>query len=173
MLNSKIENAHWAEKNYHNALWHYRNSHNAKFRVVAVFKQPQRVVACEDMPWCESRVVAVKGNDHIEFGLHENTTRCRGRYLLQPRRDVRQVSNRRRVSYEWSSCKLVFFTAMSVDSVKIFNDKVKELNDASSHRGLLLDIERYINILWDVKEAQILWKNNQPLTSKHYRRLKR
>ena len=51
---------------------------------------------------------------------------------------------------------MVFFTAMSVDSVKIFNDKVKELNDASSHRGLLLDIERYINILWDVKEAQIL-----------------
>ena len=39
---------------------------------MAVFKQPQRVVACEDMPWCESRVVAVKGNDHNEFGLHEN-----------------------------------------------------------------------------------------------------
>jgi len=37
-------------KNDHNALWHYRNCHNAKFRVVAVFKQPQRVVACEDMP---------------------------------------------------------------------------------------------------------------------------
>jgi hypothetical protein len=37
-------------KNDHNALWHYRNSHNAKFRVVAVFKQPQRDVACEDMP---------------------------------------------------------------------------------------------------------------------------
>ena len=37
-------------KKDHNALWHYRNSHNAKFRVVAVFKQPQRVVACEDMP---------------------------------------------------------------------------------------------------------------------------
>jgi len=25
-------------------------------------------VACEDKPWCESRVVAVKGNDHNEFG---------------------------------------------------------------------------------------------------------
>jgi len=37
-------------KNNQNALWHYRNSHNAKFRVVAVFKQTQRVVACEDMP---------------------------------------------------------------------------------------------------------------------------
>jgi len=34
---------------------------------VAVFKQPQRVVACEDIPWCESRVVAVKGNDHNKF----------------------------------------------------------------------------------------------------------
>jgi len=63
---------------------------------------------------------------------------------------------------------------MSVDSVKkIFNDKVKGLNDASSHRSLFLDKERYSNILWEVKEAQILRKNNQPLTSKHYRRLKR
>jgi len=85
-------------KNDHNALWHYRNSHNAKFRVVAVFKQPQRVVACEDMPRCESRVVAVEGNDHNDFGLLEKTTSCRGRYLLQPRRDVRQVSTCRTVS---------------------------------------------------------------------------
>ena len=41
---------------------------------MAVSKQPQRVVVCEDMPWSESGVVAVKGNDHNEFGLHENTT---------------------------------------------------------------------------------------------------
>jgi hypothetical protein len=69
---------------------------------------------------------------------------------------------------------LVFFTAMSSDSVKqIFNNKVKELNDASSHRSLFLDNERYNNVLRDVKEAQILRKNNQLLTSKHYRRLKR
>jgi len=69
----------------------------------------------------------------------------------------------------------VFFTAMSVDSVKkIFNDKVKELNDASSHRGsLFLDNDRYHNILREAKEAPILRKNNQQLTSKHYRRLKR
>jgi hypothetical protein len=33
----------------------------------------------------------------------------------------------------------VFFTTMSVDSVKIGNDKVKELNDPSSHRSLFLD----------------------------------
>ena len=66
------------------------------------------------------------------------------------------------------------FTAMSVDSVKkIFNDKVKELNDASSHRSLFLDNGRYNNILLEVKEARILRKNNQPLTSKHCRRLKR
>ena len=45
---------------------------------MAVFKQTQRVVACEDMPWRESRVVAVNGNDHNEFGLHENTTNRRG-----------------------------------------------------------------------------------------------
>jgi len=55
---------------------------------------------------------------------------------------------------------------MSVDSVKkIFNDKVKELNYASSRRSLFLDNERYNNILREVKEAQILRKNNQPLTS--------
>jgi len=68
---------------------------------------------------------------------------------------------------------LVFVTAMSVDSVKIFDDKVKELNDTSSHRSLFLDNERYNNIWREVKEARILRKNNQPLTSKHYRRLKR
>jgi len=63
------------------------------------------------------------------------------------------------------------FRAMSVDSVKkIFNDKLKELNDASSYRSLFLGNERYNNIL---REVQILRKNNQPLTSKHYRRLKR
>jgi len=50
---------------------------------------------------------------------------------------------------------------------------VKELNDASSHRSLFLDNERYNNILREVKEAQILRKNNQPLTTKHYRRLQR
>ena len=70
--------------------------------------------------------------------------------------------------------EVVVFTAVSVDSVKkIFNDKVKELNDASSHRSWFLDNERYNNILREVKEAQILRKDNQPLTSKHYRRLKR
>ena len=67
----------------------------------------------------------------------------------------------------------VFFTAMSVDSVKILNDKVKELNDASSHSRLFLDNESHSNILREVKEAQILRKNNQPLTSNHYRSLKR
>ena len=66
------------------------------------------------------------------------------------------------------------FTAIPVDSAKkISNGKVKELNDASSHRSLFLDNEGYNNILREVKEAQILRKNNQSLTSKHYRRLKR
>ena len=63
---------------------------------------------------------------------------------------------------------------MSVDSVKkIFNDKVKKLNDASTHRSLFLGNERDNNILREVKEAQILRKNIQPLISKHYWRLKR
>jgi len=45
---------------------------------VAVFKQLQHVVACEDMPCCKSHVVAVKGNDHNDFRLHENATNRRG-----------------------------------------------------------------------------------------------
>ena len=85
-------------KNDHNALWYLRNRYNAKFRAVAAIEQPQRVVTCEDTPWCGSRVVAVKGNDHNDFGLHENATNCRGLYLLQPRRYVRQVSTCRTVS---------------------------------------------------------------------------
>ena len=56
------------------------------------------------------------------------------------------------------------FTAMPVDSAKkIFNDKVKELVDPSSYRSLFLDNEHYNKILREVKEAQILRKNNQPL----------
>ena len=51
MLNLKTENANLTGKNDQNALWHWRNSYSTKFCVVAVFKQPQRVVACEDMPW--------------------------------------------------------------------------------------------------------------------------
>jgi len=34
---------------------------------MAVFKQPQRVLACDDMPWSESRVVTLKGNAQNEF----------------------------------------------------------------------------------------------------------
>jgi hypothetical protein len=43
------------------------------------------------------------------------------------------------------------------------------MNDASSDRSLFLDNEHYDEILGEVKEAKILRKNNQPLTSKHYR----
>jgi hypothetical protein len=39
-----------SEINSQNALWQMRNSHNPKFRVVAVLKQPQRVVASEELP---------------------------------------------------------------------------------------------------------------------------
>jgi hypothetical protein len=60
---------------------------------------------------------------------------------------------------------------MSVDSVKIFNEKVNEFSNAGSDRSLFLDNERYDKILREVKQARILRKNNQPLTSKHYRRL--
>ena len=47
------------------------------------------------------------------------------------------------------------------------------MNDASSHRSLILDDESYSNMLRAVKETQILLKNNQPLTLKYYWRLKR
>ena len=50
---------------------------------------------------------------------------------------------------------------------------MEELNDASSHRSLFIDNEHYNNILREVTEAQKLRKDNQPLTSKHYRRLKK
>jgi hypothetical protein len=62
---------------------------------------------------------------------------------------------------------------MSRDSVKkIFNDKVKELNDPRCNRSVFLDNERYDNIKREVEEDKIWRKNNQPLTSKRYRRLK-
>ena len=47
-------------ENDQNALWHYRNSHNKKFRVLAGFKHAERGLACEEMPLCEIRFVAVK-----------------------------------------------------------------------------------------------------------------
>jgi hypothetical protein len=54
---------------------------------MALEKQPQREIC----------VVVVKENDHNAFRHYENnTTRC-GLFLLQPRRDVRQVSTCRRV----------------------------------------------------------------------------
>jgi hypothetical protein len=49
-----------SEKNDQNALWQKQNSHNPIFRAVAVLKQPQRVVAKEDLPQREFRVVAVE-----------------------------------------------------------------------------------------------------------------
>jgi hypothetical protein len=46
---------------------------------------------------------------------------------------------------------------MAVNSVKkTFNEKVNELNDASSDRSLFLETKHYDKILQEVKEAQIL-----------------
>jgi hypothetical protein len=56
-----------SQKNSQNALWQTRNSHDPKFRVVDVLKQPQRVLASEELPRCEIRVVAVRQNDHNAF----------------------------------------------------------------------------------------------------------
>jgi hypothetical protein len=61
---------------------------------------------------------------------------------------------------------MVVFTVKSVDSVKkIFNEKVTELND-KQRQELVPDNECYDKILREVQKAQILRKNNQPLTSK-------
>jgi hypothetical protein len=52
---------------------------------------------------------------------------------------------------------VVLATAMSRDSVKkIFNDKVKELNDPRCNRSVFLDNERYDDIKREVGEAKIL-----------------
>lgn len=59
------------------------------------------------------------------------------------------------------------------DAKKIFNEKLNELNNARGDRSCFLDNERYNKIIYEVKEAQSFRKNNQPLTTKHYRRLKR
>jgi hypothetical protein len=77
-----------SEINSQNALWQMQNSHNPKFRIVDVLNQPQRVVAGEELPLCEIRVVAVTENDHNAFWPNLNfqnslwsfpstaTTRC-------------------------------------------------------------------------------------------------
>jgi hypothetical protein len=57
--------------------------------------------------------------------------------------------------------------------MKIFNDKLKELNDPRCNRSVFLDNECYDNIKREVEEVKILRKNNQPLTLKHYWHLKR
>ena len=106
-----------SRNNNHNALWHQRNCYNAKFRVVAVFKQPRRVVACEDMPWCESRVVAVKGNDHNEFGLHESTTNRRENglstnvHLLYVRCPIHTAERQWPRIYEQNNTKLGWYVS--------------------------------------------------------------
>jgi hypothetical protein len=56
----KVQKRSLSEKNDQNALWQKVNSHNQKFRVVAVLKQPQRVLANQEMPQSEIRVVAVE-----------------------------------------------------------------------------------------------------------------
>ena len=93
-------------ENDQNALRNYRNSHKKKFRVLAVFRHPQRGLACEEVPWCETRVVAVKGNDHNVFRQHENTTMRRGRFLLQPQSDLRRVvANLKKGDSKWTVYK--------------------------------------------------------------------
>jgi len=177
MLSSKIENTHWAEKttttrcgiwetatmrntlwlflNNRNVLWHVKICHDVKV-VSWLLKEVTTMLDFMKIP----QVVVV-----VTFYSHDAMWD-----KFQPAK--RSVSFN--LVSKWSNCKLVFFTAISVDSVKkIFNDKVKELNDASSHRSLFLDNERCNNIVWEVKEAQIWRKNNQPLTLKHYQRFKR
>ena len=55
----------------------------------------------------------------------------------------------------------------------IFNERLATLIDSSNERSAFIDNALYNIILLEVKEAQMLSKNKQPLTSKHYRRIKR
>jgi len=71
-------------KKDHNALWHYRNRHNAKFRVVAVFKRPQRVVAWEKQPelemsfkWTVYKFSNLLINNTCNVGLMKNNGEAR------------------------------------------------------------------------------------------------
>jgi hypothetical protein len=76
------------KKNSQNALWQTRNSQDPKFCILDVLYQPQRVLAREELPRCEIRVVAVRENNHNAFWPNLNvqnaswsfpltaTTRC-------------------------------------------------------------------------------------------------
>lgn len=59
------------------------------------------------------------------------------------------------------------------DKKKIFYDKLSELKKTSTDRSVFIDNERYEILLQEVKEAQLLRKNKQSLSSKQYRRIKR
>jgi hypothetical protein len=125
-------------------LWHWKICHDAK--VVSWLLNEMTTTSSDFMKIPHGVVV-------VSFYSHDAMWD-----KFQPAEVSASVSS---VS-EWSSYKLVFFTAMSVDSVKkMFNKKVKELKDSSSHRSWFLDNERYNNILREVREAQILRKSNQ------------
>lgn len=63
---------------------------------------------------------------------------------------------------------------MSDKSAKeIFYDKVKPIIDSCDDRSMLLSEERYELLVREVKHAQNARKNQESLTSKDYRRLKR
>jgi hypothetical protein len=72
--------------------------------------------------------VAVKENDHNAFRHYENSTTRSGRFLLRPRRDVRQISTYRRVHVVCRQRVIEievgsFYKVLSVDSVAIFNER--------------------------------------------------
>jgi len=59
------------------------------------------------------------------------------------------------------------------DKKKIFYDKLSELKKTNTDRSVFIDNERYEILLQEVKEAQLLRKNKQSLSSKQYHRIKR
>lgn len=63
---------------------------------------------------------------------------------------------------------------MSDKSAKeIFYDKVKTIFDNCDDRSVLLSEEKYKSLVQEVQQAQNARKNQESLTSKDYRRLKR
>lgn len=55
----------------------------------------------------------------------------------------------------------------------IFYEKLNEIMKTSTDRSFFISNERYETLLEETKQAQILKKNNQSLSTKQYRRLKR
>lgn len=56
---------------------------------------------------------------------------------------------------------------------EVFYDKLREFVETSTDRSFIMTTEKYEMLLNETKQSQLLKKNNESLSSKQYRRLKR